>query len=211
MNNDQIAPSKRSRDQYHHGDLRAALIEAGEAILIEKGVEGFSLREAARRAGVSAGAPAYHFGEARGLLTAIAALGFKGLYEALSTANAAADAAGDSRLKYQGKAYIRFALAQPQRFHLMWRHEALNPQDATYTHFAQGAFNLLQEAALRNENGVRPALAPAQDSAVCAIPLNPRAIAAWSLVHGFAVLALLNSFNPEAEGLIDSVIGALGV
>ena len=93
----------------------------------------------------------------------------------------------------------------------MWRHEALNPQDATYTHFAQGAFNLLQEAALRNENGVRPALAPAQDSAVCAIPLNPRAIAAWSLVHGFAVLALLNSFNPEAEGLIDSVIGALGV
>ena len=64
---------------YHHGALRQALIDATEALLAEKGADGFSLREVARRAGVSAAAPAHHFGDASGLLTAVATLGFEGL------------------------------------------------------------------------------------------------------------------------------------
>ena len=58
----------REGDAYHHGDLREALLEAAESVLLEQGVEGLTLRECARRAGVSHGAPAHHFGDARGLV-----------------------------------------------------------------------------------------------------------------------------------------------
>ena len=58
---------------YHHGDLRAALLIAARSIVEEQGAEAFTLREAARRAGVSHGAPAHHFGDKTGLLTALAA------------------------------------------------------------------------------------------------------------------------------------------
>ena len=60
--------------KYHHGDLRAALLAAAEAELAERGVEAFSLRQVAKRAGVSHAAPAHHFGDAQGLLTALAAV-----------------------------------------------------------------------------------------------------------------------------------------
>ena len=64
-------------DTYHHGDLRAALIEAALAELEETGPEGFSLRKVARRAGVSPAAPARHFKDVTGLLTALAAEGYR--------------------------------------------------------------------------------------------------------------------------------------
>ena len=59
-----------ARGGYHHGDLRQAMITAAEAVLAEKGLAGFTLRECARRAGVSPAAPAHHFGNLTGLLTA---------------------------------------------------------------------------------------------------------------------------------------------
>jgi AcrR family transcriptional regulator len=67
----------KSKDSYHHGDLRAALIKAGEAVLAETGVTGFSLRAVAKRVGVSHSAPAHHFGDAKGLLDALATEGFR--------------------------------------------------------------------------------------------------------------------------------------
>ena len=98
---------------YHHGALREALILATESLLAERGAEAFSLREVARRAGVSPAAPAHHFGDASGLLTAVATSGF----EALSAALEAGDAkgGGDARaaLRGQGQAYVRFALQHP--------------------------------------------------------------------------------------------------
>src|SRR3974390_2682001 len=75
------------RDAYHHGALRQSLIAATEAIILERGVDGFTLREAARRAGVSPAAPAHHFGDARGLLSEVATLGFKEFGEALRAAD----------------------------------------------------------------------------------------------------------------------------
>ena len=73
---------------YHHGALREALIDAAESILEERGVEGFSLREAARRAGVSPAAPGHHFGDARGLLTAVATRAFRDFGDALEAGDA---------------------------------------------------------------------------------------------------------------------------
>src|SRR5260370_27655222 len=73
-------PKKRST--YHHGDLRKAMIEAADGIIAEAGIEAFSLRAAPQRAGGSPGAPAHHFGSAKGLLTEVALLAFErlGLY-----------------------------------------------------------------------------------------------------------------------------------
>ena len=89
---------------YHHGDLRHALIEATESLLAEKGPEGFSLREVARRAGVSAAAPAHHFGDASGLLTAVATVGFDGLAAALREGEARGGRDPRRRLREQGVA-----------------------------------------------------------------------------------------------------------
>lgn len=77
-----------SRSTYHHGDLRAALIRAADEIIAEGGIESFSLRSAAPRAGVSTGAPAHHFGSAKGLITEVAVLAFERLDQALERCSA---------------------------------------------------------------------------------------------------------------------------
>src|SRR5690242_13949866 len=69
--------ARRAPRNYHHGALRAALVAATEDLLLEEGVAGFTLRKAARRVGVSPSAPAHHFGDAAGLLSEVATLGFE--------------------------------------------------------------------------------------------------------------------------------------
>jgi AcrR family transcriptional regulator len=165
-------------DRYHHGDLRAALIRAADDILAEQGLEGFSLREAARRAGVSPAAPTHHFGSAAGLLSEVATLGFQELARHLQ----ADEGPPAQRLRTQGVGYVRFALTHPGRFLLMFRKDLVSAEHAG-----------LQQAGER-------ALAQLEDTirAMCAVPpgqpLDPRAravlLAAWSMVHGFAHLAL---------------------
>lgn len=105
---------------YHHGDLRAALLAAAEAELAEVGVEGFSLRKVARRAGVSHAAPAHHFGDVGGLLTALAAEGYRrflakqGRHEAVAAPDAAA------QLVAAGQGYVAFAMERPALFRLLF-------------------------------------------------------------------------------------------
>jgi AcrR family transcriptional regulator len=105
---------------YHHGDLRAALLRAGEAELAATGVEGFSLRSVAKRAGVSHAAPAHHFGDVGGLLTALAVEGFRRLLAAQSAREAMAAADARSQLVAAGLGYIDFALADPALFRLIF-------------------------------------------------------------------------------------------
>src|SRR5262249_21793367 len=77
------APGSPPREAYHHGALRESLLEAAEGLLAERGLAGFSLREVARRSGVSPAAPAHHFGDSAGLLNAVAIQAFEGLRAAL--------------------------------------------------------------------------------------------------------------------------------
>ncbi|MDZ4088170.1 MAG: TetR/AcrR family transcriptional regulator [Tabrizicola sp.] len=104
---------------YHHGDLRAALLAAAEAELTEKGVEGFSLRSVAKRAGVSHAAPAHHFGDTGGLLTALAAEGFILFQNTLDAREAGAADARDKAVR-AGLGYLEFALARPALFRLIF-------------------------------------------------------------------------------------------
>jgi AcrR family transcriptional regulator len=189
------------RDAYHHGDLRDALIQATDAILAERGLEGFTLRGAARRAHVSPAAPAHHFGSSAGLLTEVAILGFEELARHLAIEGSAESPT--ARLKQQGAGYVRFALAYPGRFQLMFRYDLLLPDDARLA----AASELAKVPIARTTQAL---LGRPEDT-----ELDTRAsammLAAWSAVHGFAHLALSGKFSrltPEAtsQHLLDELL-----
>lgn len=173
--------------RYHHGDLHEALIRAGDEILKERGAVGFSLREAARRAGVSPAAPAYHFGNARGLLTEIAALGFKELTRFMRAELAEANATPATKLAAIGRGYARFAFAFPGRFRLMFSSERVNLETPLLQQHADEAFGLLRESIAGLRNWATSA-DPQGDT-------RNALMMAWCAVHGYANLVLDRQFD----------------
>ncbi len=121
-------PKKRAT--YHHGDLRAALIQAADQIIAESGIEQFSLRAAAKRADVTPGAPAHHFGSARGLLTEVAILAFERLSSYLERAGRFDNAAEDMRAVTL--AFVQFALDFPGHYRLMLRKDLVDRTEPRY-------------------------------------------------------------------------------
>lgn len=160
----------RAKAAYHHGNLKAALIEAADAILRDHGIEGFSLREAARRAGVSIGAPAHHFGSANGLLTEVALLGYDSLGQALNAVQPTDDPAAD--LRHLALAYVGFALAHPGRFRLMFRPDLVNRDDPRYALASTAALTGFATAIGRRKGGMA------------------EIFMVWSSIHGMANLVL---------------------
>jgi len=149
------------------------------SLVREKGIEGLSLREVARRAGVSPGAPAYHFGTRAGMLTAFAVRGYQDLVEAV-VAEARRGPAGTpaERLASYGRGYVAFAIAEPGRWEVMFRTELLNAHDPALEAVTAQARALLLE----------PVRACAQAGLIAEAEVPAVAIAAWSLVHGLAAL-----------------------
>ena len=165
-----MSTSGRKKRGYHHGDLEATLVQAAGNLLEKEGVEALSLREVARRAGVSHNAPYRHFPEREALLAALAAEGFEWLGAAQRKA---AQADG---LRAMGEVYVHFALAHPQRFRLMFGGQisiAKHPR--------------LREVATKTFEGLSGALAARVPEAQGA---GDSSIAAWALVHGLAQLLL---------------------
>jgi AcrR family transcriptional regulator len=168
---------------YHHGDLRRALLEAAVEAIAEVGPAAVSLRDLARRAGVSHAAPAYHFGDKAGLLTAVATDGFRRL---AATLGEAYEATG-SFLEV-GVAYVRFAVTHRAHFEVMFRPELYRPDDPELIQARDAARALLYPAAAEaanNPDGVGDVRA---------------AVAAWSLVHGLASLWLNHNLPPQLGG-----------
>ncbi len=158
---------------YHHGALREALLIAAEKILREQGLADLSLRAIAREAGVSHGAPGHHFPDLAALLSELAAVGFQRLADALRPA---LDGADGKRVIAE-RVYVVFALENPALFTLMFREERL---DATNPSLR--AARLAATAALFEVSD-----APMNEPTLEQLA---RAAAMWSLVHGFAVLAV---------------------
>lgn len=165
--------------EYHHGDLPNALLRAVEEIILENGLRSVSLREAARRAGVSHSAPAHHFGDKDGLLAAFAKEGFRALEQALrGAAGATADEPPMDQMAALGLSYVRFAAEHPAHFEVMFRsgldktgHEELHDQ-------AKATFAALEERVLAlQEAGFYT------DGSTEAVALY-----FWSLAHGAASL-----------------------
>ncbi|ROZ71599.1 TetR/AcrR family transcriptional regulator [Ramlibacter sp. WS9] len=173
---------------YHHGNLREALLDAAEVLLPQSGPEALTLREVARHAGVSHGAPYHHFESRDALLAAVAERGFSGLGEAMA---AAAGVTARDRLVAVCEAYVDFAAGHPTRFRLMFG--PLLASKARYPGLkaaAEQSFFLLLDAAKE--------VAPSQ-----AMPL---ALAGWSMAHGLAHLRINQVFDtlpvaapPEGE------------
>lgn len=185
----------KSSSSYHHGDLQDALIAATEEILAVQGAEGFTLREAARRAGVSPGAPAHHFGNASGLLTEVAILGYQELVQALRNA-ASEKASAKRRLHRQGLAYVKFALRHPGRFRLMFSNSRLLSDDPRLSAAAKSAY-------LELESTIAEMVGQAPDD------IEIASISAWSAVHGFATLTLEGRLGKKARGKGQAAITAL--
>jgi AcrR family transcriptional regulator len=177
---------------YHHGDLRRALLDAALAEIAEHGPGQLSLRELARTVGVSHAAPRHHFGDKRGLLTAVAIEGF----ELLAVELGEAWQSTRSFLEV-GVAYVRFALAHRAHFDVMFRPELLRDDDPALEAARRETRDLL--------DGLVTTLARAESGAD---PRTP-AIAAWSLVHGLATLWLTHNLPadiaPDPDALTRAV------
>jgi AcrR family transcriptional regulator len=165
--------------QYHHGDLRRALVDAAAALADEKGVAALSLREAARAAGVSHAAPYHHFKDKTALLAAVAEEGFLRLDKFQTKALDSATRQPAARLKALGKAYIDFAIKNPQYFRVMFRKDLVEPV----------AYPSLQEVSRRTFDRLFAAVSDCLKSSSKAKAM-PLSITAWALVHGLASLWL---------------------
>jgi AcrR family transcriptional regulator len=172
---------------YHHGDLHDALLVAAERILERDGLPGLTLRAAAREAGVSHAAPTHHFGDLAGLVSDLAAIGFRRFGAALAGAAEGLEPA--SRLDAMGHAYVAFARAYPGMFTLMFRGERLNQARPALLEAMKGAADALAGAVADRSPGAAGASALTQAADT---------VRAWALVHGFAVLLL--------DGRLDEIL-----
>ncbi len=134
------------RTTYHHGDLRSALIRAADEIIGKGGIEAFSLRAAAHRAGVSPAAPAHHFGGAKGLLTEVAILAFERADRYIEEAGHSADVVDDVRAL--SLAFVRFVLHHPGHFRLMFRNDLVDRSDPRLAAASKGPGTRLGRAVL---------------------------------------------------------------
>jgi AcrR family transcriptional regulator len=169
--------SRRKSDGYHHGDLRAALLKSAEEIIRESGLEGLTLRACARRAGVSHGAPAHHFGNVAGLLTELAVEGFERLTEAMSLQNVKN---ADDELEAAGLGYIQFAMRWPEHFRVMWHSELLDEESPRLQWAQESARQCLRDALMRANSQSGALLSETE--------LTTRFQVAWCCVHGYASL-----------------------
>jgi AcrR family transcriptional regulator len=180
----------RSAKGYHHGDLRGALIHTALSMVTEEGAWDFTLRELARRAGVSHMAPYNHFEDKAALLAEVAALGFVSLRQRLEAA--ARGRPRSARLAFGDIAatYVRFGVEHPAHYRLMFSAELAEKARYPALEAANAAACAVLTAPLEHGQASGRARRMA---------MRDQALAAWSLVHGLTTL------------LIDQRVSFLGV
>ncbi|MGE2716357.1 TetR/AcrR family transcriptional regulator [Mycolicibacterium litorale] len=170
-----------AKSSYHHGDLRAVILARAAELVAERGADGVSLRELARAAGVSHAAPAHHFGDRRGLFTALAAQGWRMLAEALAGAR--------PEFLNAASAYVRFAMEHPGHYEVMFDKSLIDEADPELA---------VAKAAAGEE--LSRGVATLTDARSRSDP-DGAALAAWSLVHGFIMLWLNDLIATEGDPL----------
>lgn len=178
------------RRGYHHGNLREALLEAAEALIVEVGPDGFTLADACRRAGVSTAAPYRHFEDRNALLEAVCMRGFDALAEATGAAKCSHPLGTVEHILESGRGYVAFALEQPERFRLMFgrkpdikgRPQVERTGRACFQHLLESVSAYLGEQGRAGED-----------------PL-PIALRLWAVVHGVASLAIDGPLDIIAPG-----------
>jgi AcrR family transcriptional regulator len=186
-----MTPRKTEPRPYHHGDLRAALLRAATEELAENGVEGFTLRSCARRAGVSHAAPAHHFGDVTGLLTEVAIDAFHRLAGSINRQVAKAEAGTVEHPIAVALGYVLFAIQSPAEFTLMFRAQRLDTRRPEYRAAAGGAFAPTAGAVGAYFKSANPMGDPV---------MVRRVIGLWSLAQGVAGLLIAGQLGPPEQG-----------
>ena len=170
----------KNETPYHHGALREALLLAAERVLERDGLAGLTLRAVAREAGVSHAAPKHHFGDLTGLVSELAAIGFRRFGAAMAACDAASSPL--ERMLARPQAYVAYAQAHPCMYSLMFRTERLDLSRPSLREAAEASFAGLANAigAMRQEP-IGDLLTLDQAAAIAL---------AWSMVHGFTMLLL---------------------
>jgi AcrR family transcriptional regulator len=175
------APGRRRRSSgetpYHHGALHDGLLQAAERVLERDGLAGLTLRAVAREAGVSHAAPTHHFGDLTGLLSELAAIGFR-MFNVAMVAARDSETLPMMKALANAKAYVAYAQAHPGMYSLMFRNERIDMTRPSLHEAASAAFQ-----GLANSAGASGAETLSLDQAAV-IARN------WSLVHGFTMLLL---------------------
>jgi len=186
-------------DSYHHGDLPNALRAAAADLIAERGLGAFSLREVARRAGVSHAAPAHHFGDTEGLLTSLATEGVETLYKTLVEASAGLDDP-IARLQAVGRAYVSLGVRHPGHCQVMFRTDVVNVDDPELQNAGRRAYSVLEDAVQAVANTYNPGVDVIDAANLC-----------WSTSQGLLELYPKIEFigtqrghpTPTIEDLID--------
>lgn len=172
---------------YHHGDLRAALVEAALAAVEAQGADDISLRGIARSVGVSPTAVYRHFPDKRALTAELARVGLDRLAE---VQRAASEAAGGGKAGFvaTGVAYVRFALANPGLYRLIFAHPALD-----------------EAVEKRDDDAMAMLQANAEAHAPPGMPPRIFALQSWALVHGLAMLQLDSQLTLD-DAAVEAVV-----
>ncbi|KRR00193.1 TetR/AcrR family transcriptional regulator [Bradyrhizobium valentinum] len=175
---------------YHHGDLRRAVIETALDMLREEKGWQFTLREVARRAGVSHAAPYKHFPDKAALLAELAMIGFDRLRESLSAAKPKAPKSLRDEITTIARAYVAFGTDNPALYRLMFSAEEGKSVGMHLNERALAVFDVLLEILRRGQAAGR----------IRKRPIEGQAAAGWGLVHGMTMLAIDGLLVPEKVG-----------
>jgi AcrR family transcriptional regulator len=170
-----------AKKNYHHGDLKNALIEAGAEILSKEGVNGLSLRKVAMRAGVSHAAPYAHFRDKQTLIAAISTEGYRMLYERVEAAVQRWYGDPLMQLVEAAWAYVSFAMSAPSHFKVTLSGVVEKEKDyPAYVEMSRESFGLVVQivTACQAAGILKPG------------PAEVTAVSVWSLVHGIASLLI---------------------
>ncbi len=170
---------------YHHGDLRRAVIDTALAIIAERGIDSLTMREIGQQIGVSRMAPYRHFENKAELLAVLAQEGFEGMYAAIQDAVARTSIDPLDRLQASGVAYITYAVDRPVHYRVMF--------DASLSN--RTIYPPLYQAALKNFDCLMGTIARCQQQGLIRAG-DPKELAQinWSLVHGLSLLAIDRQF-----------------
>jgi AcrR family transcriptional regulator len=197
-----VKPRAPKRRTYHHGDLPAALLDAADALVAEKGPAGFSLREAARVVGVDPAACYRHFRDREAILQALARRGFTRLAATLAAVVAESRARPAGVIAELGRAYVRFALDHPSAFRAMFGPHGVDSRDPLLRGDYPdgiGAYERLQRA-----------IAAWSEAEALKLDLEQASLALWSGVHGLACLLIDGALRvADPTSVVDATVATV--